>query len=104
MTQLIFTEASMKRLATRYPQGETMFKLFYDTELCGCEGIYRIIPEPARDITGNELLAANAPYRVYYETRQDFYFEDELRVDYNESNQSFVLKSDGQYYNFHLTL
>lgn len=104
MTQITITQAAIDKLAPRYRPGETMFKLYYDTEYCGCEGVYRIVPEPERELTGKEALAAKLPYRVYYETRQDFYFEDELKLDYNASNRSYVLKSDGQCYNFHLTL
>lgn len=103
---ITFSAAAARELGRRHRPGETLFKLLYDTDGCGCavNGIARIVPGPFRSLEEGEALAAEDPYPVAYETRQEVFFEEELKLDYDASAQTFVLKSDSQFYNPHISL
>jgi uncharacterized protein YqkB len=101
---LAFSESAAKRLAPLLQDGSKQLKLLHDTEGCGCvvSGVpaLQLIDEPSVD----DKLSQGEPFSFYYEPRHEVYYEPHMRIDYNEGQQTFSLKSDSQIYTMHLRL
>ncbi|WP_028610627.1 iron-sulfur cluster biosynthesis family protein [Paenibacillus harenae] len=100
--QITFSQSAVRRLTPYLTGGTKRLKLLHDTEGCGCvvSGVpaLQLIEEPSVD----DKLAHGDPLPFYYEPRHEVYYEPELKVDYNEEQSSFSLKSDSQIYTLHL--
>lgn len=79
-------------------------KLAYEMEGCGCvmSGVAQlwIINNPSefdQSTSGN-------PFSILYDTRHAVFFEEVLKLDYQPDQRAFVLKSDNQIYNTHITM
>jgi uncharacterized protein YqkB len=98
--KIILTENAIARLNTwPGPAGNTHYKLVYDTEGCGCAvngmAALWIVPGPQE----GDVQAESNWGRLWFEPRQEIFFEEELILDYRAGNRAFVLKSKGQIYN-----
>ena len=98
--KIILTEKAVVQLNTG-PEtaGDAHLKLVYDAEGCGCavSGIASlwIVPGPQE----GDAQAESNWGRLWYEPRQEVFFDEELILDYRAEKRAFVLKSKGQIYN-----
>ncbi|OUS75376.1 hypothetical protein B1748_18050 [Paenibacillus sp. MY03] len=98
---ITFSASAARKLEPYLADGSAKLKLLHDTDRgCGMSGVptLRLIGEP----TGNDRQASGDPFTFYYEPWQEVFYEDNLRVDYNETEGSFSLRGDSQIYTSHL--
>ncbi|UOK62464.1 iron-sulfur cluster biosynthesis family protein [Paenibacillus sp. OVF10] len=84
------------RLTEKLGDRPGYFKLFYDTDGCGCDGIavLLILNEPDSDDVTVE--AESLPFVI--NKQQQIYFEPSLRLQSEHSFPSFRLSSDSMIY------
>jgi len=90
------TPLAGKKLTERLGNQPGIFKLFYDTEDCGCDGInvLLIVDEAASgDIA---IDAGGLPFVVA--RQQEIFYEEKMRLDAEERLSAFKLDSDSQIY------
>jgi uncharacterized protein YqkB len=101
--QIKFTETAIKQLEP-YMLHKGQLKLVYDTEGCGCavNGVAALWLVDKPD--GNDLQANGDPYPVAYSPKDEVFFEELLKIDYQNTTKSFILKSNSQIYNASMSL
>lgn len=72
------------------------FKLFYDTEGCGCDGINVLLIVSEVEDGDSTIDAGSLPFIV--SRQQEIFYEDQMRLDTEERFSSFKLDSDSQIY------
>ncbi|MDF2718670.1 MAG: iron-sulfur cluster biosynthesis protein, partial [Paenibacillus sp.] len=96
-----FTEEAAAHIRARHftHSAAGAIKLAYDTDGCGCavNGVAAlwIVDSPEED----DQLASSNLFTVFYDPRQELFFEDKLTVDRKPEQQSLILKSSQQTYN-----
>ena len=99
--QIEVSESALKQLELHKRQNAPrMFvKIAYDTEGCGCavNGVVQLWQ--VNQLTSDDHIAFDGPVTLIYDQRQEVFFEDHIRLDYNESSAAFSLKSHNQIYN-----
>ena len=102
--QIELTDAAFRHLANRCNSEHRIVKLAYDTEGCGCavNGVVQLWE--VGEILPNDRVALTEPVTLIYDQRQEVFFEDKLKLDYNTSSLTFSLKSDNQIYHPSLCL
>lgn len=96
-----FTEEAVDFIRSRHfaQSAAGALKLAYDTEGCGCavNGVAAlwIVANPQED----DRLAGSNRFTVFFDPRQELFFEDRLVVDRKPKQQTLVLKSSQQTYN-----
>ena len=102
--QFTFTPPAVERLAGYLSGSGKSLKLLYDTEGCGCavNGVpaLKLIDAPETD----DKQGAGSPYPVWYDPKQEVFFEPQLRIDFSADRNAFSLKSDNQIYTVNLRL
>lgn len=68
------------------------FKLFVDTEGCGCNGVIviQIIKEPL----ATDIEVQKEPFAFYVDRQQESLFDEQMRLEADENYPSFRLSSD----------
>lgn len=68
------------------------FKLFFDTEGCGCNGVIviQIISEP----NATDIEVQKKPFSFFVDRQQESLFDEWMRLEADESYPSFKLSSD----------
>lgn len=90
------TPLAERKLTERLGGRPGLFKLFFDTEGCGCDGInvLLIVDEAAPgDIV---IETGSLPFIV--SGQQEIFYEERMRLDGEERFSSFKLDSDSQIY------
>ena len=101
-----FTEAAAEYVRAKYftDSSAGAIKLAYDTEGCGCavNGVaaFWIVDHPDED----DRLAASNMFTVFFDPKQELFFEERLVADRKPGQQSLVLKSSQQTYNSSMRL
>lgn len=97
-----FTASAVRKLSPYLEDGSSKLKLLHDTEGCGCgmSGVpaLQLVSAPSaydRETQGD-------PFAFYYEPHHEIFYNEPLRIDYNESAGSFSLCGDSQIYTMHL--
>lgn len=102
--QITFTPSAQEKLIPILAATNKQLKFLHDSEGSGCadNGVptLQLIEAPAK----GDAAGIADPIPFYYEPRHHIYYEKHMKIDYNESNSSFVLKSDSQIYNRHLRI
>ncbi|NUU61462.1 iron-sulfur cluster biosynthesis family protein [Paenibacillus agri] len=90
------TPLAERKLKERLGDQPGIFKLFYDTQGCGCDGINVLL---IVDQAGPEDLRIDAGGLPFIVSRQqEIFYEDKMRLDGEERFTSFKLDSDSQIY------
>jgi len=78
------------------------FKLFIDTEDCGCNGVIviLIVEEPNR----TDITFQTEPFTFLVDPQQKPQFEEKLRLQADENYPSFKLSSDSNIYSSNVRL
>ncbi|WP_440962260.1 iron-sulfur cluster biosynthesis family protein [Paenibacillus nitricinens] len=68
------------------------FKLFFDTEGCGCNGVIviQIISEPHH----TDIEVQKEPFTFLVDRQQESLFDEQMRLEADENYPSFRLSSD----------
>ncbi|WP_313636895.1 iron-sulfur cluster biosynthesis family protein [Paenibacillus sp. FSL K6-0276] len=68
------------------------FKLFFDTEGCGCNGVIviQIISEPY----ATDIEVQKEPFTFFVDRQQESLFDEQMRLEADEHYPSFRLSSD----------
>lgn len=99
-------QAAQSEILQRFGREGYALKLVYDSEGCGCavSGVPQIWVVDPMEPSEESPAAAYSPISILYEKRQEVFFEDNLRLDYNTEKKVFQLKSNQQIYNASMTL
>lgn len=73
-----------------------IFKLFYDTVGCGCDGINVLLIVSEVEQGDSRIETNSLPFIV--SRQQEIFYEDKLRLDAEERFSSYKLVSDSQIY------
>lgn len=68
------------------------FKLFFDTEGCGCNGVIviQVISEPH----ATDIEVQKDPFTFFVDRQQESLFDEQMRLEADENYPSFRLSSD----------
>jgi uncharacterized protein YqkB len=95
---------AIAELHRRYGHNANEWKLVYDTEGCGCavNGVPALwaVSEPEK----GDLAAGSTGNILWYNKLQAVFFEDDMRISYQEDKRSFTLASDNQIYTTRLLI
>lgn len=83
---------TVERLDSALSGRPGMFKLFYDTEGCGCNGVIAIMVITAADATDREVQSE--PYSFWVDRQQEQQFDSRMRLEADPDYPSFRLISD----------
>ncbi|WP_158630060.1 iron-sulfur cluster biosynthesis family protein [Cohnella sp. AR92] len=93
-----WSEAAVAALRARTGDSNSVWKLVSDSEGCGCamNGVPALwqVDAPEKD----DLQAVSVPIPLWYEPRHAIFFEERMRITYDERLRAFALASDGQIY------
>lgn len=83
---------SVERLDSALSGRPGMFKLFYDTEGCGCNGVIVIQVTTTANATDREVQSE--PYSFWVDQQQEQQFDSRMRLEADPNYPSFRLISD----------
>ncbi|URJ46899.1 iron-sulfur cluster biosynthesis family protein [Paenibacillus polymyxa] len=83
---------SVERLELALSGRPGMFKLFYDTEDCGCNGVLVILVVTTPNAT--DKAVQSEPYSFWVDRQQEQQFDGRMRLEADPSYPSFKLSSD----------
>ncbi|WP_027093399.1 iron-sulfur cluster biosynthesis family protein [Cohnella thermotolerans] len=101
---VLWSEQALRALRDRFGDEPVGLKLVYDTEGCGCavNGVPALWavdgPEP------DDKRAEGNFVPLWHEKRHEIFFEERMRITYDENSRSFSLQSDSQIYTNRLAL
>lgn len=99
-----FTDTAVFELSQAMKETSSRIKLVFDSEGCGCSanGVATLwlVSSPKQ----NDLTATGDPFEVLFEPKDEIYFEDKMLIDYLPGSHRYVLKSNNQIYNAHMSL
>ncbi|MEW9698876.1 iron-sulfur cluster biosynthesis family protein [Paenibacillus sp. SI8] len=102
--KITFTDTAIERITALMGSRQGMLKLVFDTEDCGCSvnGVPTlwIVTEAE---TG-DLHAEVDPFQLIYKPKDEIFFEALMKLDYHPGNKSYILKSNSQIYNAHMSV
>ncbi|MDQ0192765.1 iron-sulfur cluster biosynthesis family protein [Paenibacillus wynnii] len=90
------TPLAEKKLRDRLGDQPGIFKLFYDTVDCGCDGINVLLIMNEATNEDTRIEAGSLSFVV--SRQQEIFYEDKMRLDAEERFSSFKLDSDSQIY------
>lgn len=90
--QIQLNEYTTQKLRDSLGERPGVFKLFTDTEGCGCNGVIvvQIINEPHL----TDILVQTEPFTFYVDRQQESLFDDVMRLEADPNYPSFKLSSD----------
>lgn len=101
---ITFSEAAQEKLLPFLQQSHKKIKFLHDWVGCGCadNGVptIKLIDAP----TSEDVLSEGDPFDFYFEPRHKVYYEEQMKIDYNNQDNSFTLKSDSQTYSRNVRL
>jgi Uncharacterized protein conserved in bacteria len=93
-----WSQEAVHALAARFGDSNAIYKLVSDSEGCGCSvsGVPAlwVVNAPEKE----DVQAVSEPFAVWYEPRHAIFFDEHMRIAYNEQYRTFALASDSQIY------
>lgn len=101
---ITFTDTATQRLTPYMEQNNTLLKLVFDTEGCGCSvnGVPTLWLVSTANI--DDVSAVTAAFPLIYKAKDEIFFEDTMKIDFHEGKGSYILKSNNQIYNAGMSL
>ncbi|WP_342435981.1 iron-sulfur cluster biosynthesis family protein [Paenibacillus sp. FSL L8-0436] len=90
------TPLAERKLKERLGDQPGLFKLFYDTEGCGCDGINVLLIVNEAQSGDVSIDADELPFII--SRQQEIFYEEQMRLDAEERFSSFKLDSHSQIY------
>lgn len=103
--KITFTDTAIHRLTPfTSDQNEAILKLVFDTEDCGCSvnGVPTLWL--VSQANNDDLTAETETFKLTYKAKDEIFFEENMKIDFNEANKSFILKSNNQIYTAGMSL
>ncbi|WNR42307.1 iron-sulfur cluster biosynthesis family protein [Paenibacillus roseipurpureus] len=101
---ITFTDTALERLTPFTANNNTLLKLVFDTEGCGCSvnGVPTLwlVPEASKE----DATAETNAFPLIYKAKDEIFFEENMKIDYHEATKSYILKSNNQIYNAGMSL
>lgn len=97
--RLKITEAASNKLNEKMSGKQGYLKLKYDIDGCGCavNGVAALWFENEKNVEEHQIETGGIP--IYIEKAKEVFFDEEMTLDYKESNGCFQLKSPNEYLN-----
>jgi uncharacterized protein YqkB len=97
--QLKITEAASNKLNEKISGKQGYVKLKYDIDGCGCavNGVAALWFEAEKNVEDNQITTGQVP--IYIEKAKEVFFDEEMTLDFKETNGCFQLKSPNEYLN-----
>ncbi|WP_226001436.1 iron-sulfur cluster biosynthesis family protein [Paenibacillus sp. BJ-4] len=83
---------SVERLDSALSGRPGMFKLFYDTEGCGCNGV--IVIQVITTANATDRIVQSEPYSFWVDRQQEQQFDSRMKLEADPNYPSFKLISD----------
>lgn len=101
-----FTSEALQKLQPYIDDKDTLMKLVYDADGCGCavSGVPALWVLNKQQVKEEVRNASHEPLQIVYEPRHEVFFEDRLKLDYHSDKRAFKLSSDGQIYSTDLAI
>ncbi|CAN7577351.1 hypothetical protein LJR153_004208 [Paenibacillus sp. LjRoot153] len=101
---ITFTDTARQRLTSWMDQNNTLLKLVFDTEGCGCSvnGVPTLWLVSAAN--ADDISAVTDTFPLIYKAKDEIFFEENMKIDFHEGNKSYILKSNNQIYNAGMSL
>lgn len=95
--QIQVSSSAVNRLRNQYEE-KPIIKIAYDIEGCGCavDGVVQLWQ--VSELEPDDHIAYDEAATIIYDRRQEVFFEDLIRMDYQEEQLAFSLRSDNQIY------
>lgn len=95
--QINVSPSAANSFKTNYEK-KPIIKVAYDIEGCGCavDGVVQLWE--VSEMTSDDRIAYDEAATIIYDRRQEVFFEDIIRLDYNEAQYAYAIKSDNQIY------
>ncbi|MBW4081357.1 iron-sulfur cluster biosynthesis family protein [Paenibacillus sp. S150] len=90
------TPLAESKLQASLKERPGLFKLFFDTEGCGCDGIHVLLIVHEADAGDAAIETDGLPFVI--SRQQEIFYEDNMRLDADERISSFKLDSNSQIY------
>ncbi|QUL57843.1 iron-sulfur cluster biosynthesis family protein [Paenibacillus tritici] len=86
------TPLTKERLEQSLAGRPGQFKMFYDTEDCGCNGVLviRIVSEPSP----TDIVFQTEPFTFLCDRQQELLFDESMRLEAEEGYPAYKLTSD----------
>ena len=102
--KITFTDSAIERLTPYMDQGDARLKLVFDTEGCGCSvngvpTLWLVSEESQQDLT-----AETNSFKLIYNSKDEIFYEANMKIDFSERIKSYILKSNNQIYNAGMSL
>lgn len=100
--KLLLNTLTIERLKDGLGDKPGCFKLFYDTEDCGCNGVLVILIVDGPNNTDIEIQ--RDPFVFLCDLQQESLFDDVMRIEAEENYPSFKLSSDSSVFSTNIRL
>lgn len=101
---ITFSDTAKQRLTPLVEQNNTLLKLVFDTEGCGCSvnGVPTLWL--VNEANAEDVPAETNTIPLIYKAKDEIFFEENMKIDFQEGNKSYILKSNNQIYNAGMSL
>ena len=95
-------DLTTKRLEESFGDQPGYFKIFYDTEGCGCNGVIviLIVSEPLH----TDIEIQKEPFVFLCDRQQESLFDEVMRLEADENYPSYKLTSDSSLFSNNISL
>ena len=90
------TPLAEEKLRAKLGDQPGIFKLFYDTEGCGCDGINVLLI--VNEASNEDISIEAGSLNFIVSRQQEIFYEEKMRLDAEAPFSSFKLDSDSQIY------
>lgn len=102
--EIMITSAAADKIKEKIAGHTGYLKLKYDTEGCGCgvDGVAALWFDP--ELEADDIAIETNDQTIYVEKSKTIYFDEQMKVDFSNTTNSFQLKSPGQIFNGFMSL
>ena len=106
MVNITVTPEAAERIRKRMAGRNLSLKLKYETDGCGCvvSGVTVLELVDGTELDPDKMLVETNEMPVIIEKTKLIFLDEELKIDYSESSQTFRLVSPGQILNGRMSL
>ncbi|MDP4083762.1 MAG: iron-sulfur cluster biosynthesis family protein [Bacillota bacterium] len=97
--EILITEAAAEKINEKIQTLNGYIKLKYDIEGCGCavDGVSALWLVPELD--GDDIAIETNDRPIYMEKSKTVFFDEQMKIDFSNTSNSFQLKSPNQILN-----
>lgn len=99
-----YTHEAVDEITKKLAGRSGRIKLEFDSEGCGCSVSGVPTLWLVNESSEHDLKAEGDPYETFYDRKQEVFFEEKMKINYNVNTQAFSLTSNSQIYNQMMSL